>query len=412
MKNNIIWLLCCAFTILSCNKNKGSEQEKDTLETAVLESIKTPSNLDSRLPRLFAHGDDLYFSWVSSQDSLDILRYSVLKDRNWSEPTMVVSGKDWFTNWADFPAIAVNGKGDVLTNILQKSANGTYTYDVKLNLYTKASDSWKKSFILHNDGTQSEHGFVSIRPYAANSFMVTWLDGRETVGKGHGGGQMTLRGALVFEDGTIDYDTLLDAKVCDCCQTGTVIGPNDQILVVYRDRSDEEIRDISLVQWTKEEGWSTPITLGNDQWKIAGCPVNGPSIDTFQNTVGVAWFTAAREEGEVQVVFSKDASKTFGNPIRLDAGNATGRVDITMISSREAAVIWLEPSGEEEVIRLMKVSVDGTLGTPIAITRTSAERASGFPQLEKVGDKLMVAWTIVDEKGSHIEMASIATSAL
>ena len=96
----------------------------------------------------------------------------------------------------------------------------------------------------------------------------------------------------------------------------------------------------------------------------------------------------------------------------MDAGNATGRVDITMISSREAAIIWMEPSGEEEVIRLMKVSVDGTLGTPIAITRTSAERASGFPQLEKVGDKLMVAWTIVDEKGPQIEMASIATSAL
>jgi hypothetical protein len=416
VKNSIkllAWLfLLNGFACKNVTKSENEANLASEISTNPVKLLANPVSGNSSLPRLFSNNKKLFLSWVEKRDTVSTLNYSVYENGDWNPSETIISGSDWFVNWADFPAIAENN-GNILTSFLQKSANGTYTYDVKLNLYNVKTNTWKKNFILHNDGTQSEHGFVSIRPYAGNSFLIVWLDGRETAGKENGGGQMTLRGAIVFEDGSIDYDTLLDERVCDCCQTGVAIGPNDEIIVAYRDRSDGEIRDISTVRWQMDGGWSKPQTLGNDQWKIAGCPVNGPSIDTFENTVVVAWFTVAEKIPKVQVAFSEDTGMSFGEPIRIDAGNATGRVAIEMISKSEAAVVWMEPKGADEFIQLVKVNSDGTVGKPFTISKTSSERASGFPQLQLMGPKIYVAYTYLEPDGSStIETRSIDRSFL
>jgi hypothetical protein len=398
--------------LMSCKSDtKKTDLKRIKKVEPIVRSIDNPVDANSSLPRLFSSTNQLFMSWVEKEDSLSKLNFSIYENGIWIKPQEVVSGTDWFVNWADFPSIA-ESNGNILTSFLQKSASGTYTYDVKLNLYNAATKTWKKNFILHDDGTQSEHGFVTIKPYVDNSFFVTWLDGRETVGKGHGGGQMTLRGAVIFEDGSVQYDTLLDDRTCDCCQTSAAIGPNNEIVVVYRDRSEDEIRDISVVRWEQKKGWSKPKTIGNDHWVIPGCPVNGPSIDALSTNMAVAWFTAANENPRVEVAFSKDIGETFDAPIRIDSGNATGRVDIAMISETEAVVLWMEPSGGEELLQIVKVLSNGKVGERITIDTTSAERASGFPQLERFGETLIVAWTHEAKNGKTIKTAEVNLSNL
>ncbi|MEZ4778754.1 MAG: hypothetical protein R2786_05155 [Flavobacteriaceae bacterium] len=410
-------LFVIVFLLITACKQTSKEKitQPDASVSKVIE-LKNPSENSSSLPRLFSNGKTLFFSWVTKSDSLSILNYASYSNGNWSPSEEIISGTDWFVNWADFPQI-VESNGKILTSFLQKSDSGTYTYDVKLNLYNDSTKTWKRNFILHNDGTQSEHGFVSMRPYVFNSFFITWLDGRNTAGghddhTNHGTGAMTLRGAIVFEDGTIDYDTLLDEKVCDCCNTASAIGPNDELLVAYRDRSDEEIRDISVKRWVKDKGWLPEVTVGNDSWNIAGCPVNGPALDVFESTAAVAWFTGTNDEGKVNLAFSENNRETFATPIRIDAGNAIGRIDVVMLSETEAVVLWMEPQGEAAVIQLVKVNANGEKGTPVTISKTSPVRASGFPQLEKVGDTLYVAWTVTSERNSTIQMASVAVDKL
>ena len=394
--------------IVSCKSETKQNASVDLYPTSNnLNDLHNPVTGNSSLPRLFSSDNKLFLSWVEKKDTVATLNFSVFENASWKPAEEIISGTDWFVNWADFPAIAATANGSILTSFLQKSANGTYTYDVKLNLYNVVAKTWKKNFILHDDGTQSEHGFVSIRPYVGNSFVVVWLDGRDTVGKDHGGGQMTLRAAIVFEEGTIDYDTLIDERVCDCCQTSVAIGPSDEIIVAYRDRSEDEIRDISVVKWEMETGWSKPRTIGKDNWKIEGCPVNGPSIDAKGNTIALAWFTGNEDEGKVKVAFSTDTGTTFGAPIRIDAGNATGRVVIEMISETEAVVLWMEPRGNEELIRFVKVDMDGAMGTPITISKTSAERASGFPQMAVSNTSVYFSWTEGGAESSSIKTASL-----
>lgn len=385
------------FLFISCkNEVKKEEKISHTEVAEKVQLISNPTTVNSSLPRLFSNGESLFLSYVTQQDSLSTLYYSEYKSETWHEPIAVNSGTDWFVNWADFPVIAENN-GTVLTSHLQKSAKGTYMYNVKLDLYNSEEESWKNDFLLHNDGTKSEHGFVSMIPNK-KGFFVTWLDGRNTAGSSHenddshnDNGAMTLRSAFVTVDGEITNDIELDNRVCDCCGTSSAMTNNGPI-VAYRDRSENEIRDISVIRF--ENGKPTKSqTIGNDNWEIPGCPVNGPSIAAIKNTVAVGWFTAVGGEGKVQMVFSKNSGKTFGNPVRIDTKNATGRVEVVMLSEKEAAIVWMEPQGEDETVKVRKVSASGSIGKPVLVTNTSAERASGFPQMVMLNNKLYFAWT-------------------
>ena len=417
MRNLILFVLVISGTI-ACRHD--SSQENSVNEASVT-LIENPVEGNSSLPRLFSNENELFMSWIEQRDSLSILKCTKYENNFWYGAFDLTSGTDWFVNWADFPGIAVNNHS-ILTSYLQKSDTATYAYDIRLNLdidrlsSAAAILSTNRGVLLHNDSTKTEHGFVSMVPHGKSGFFVSWLDGRKTSGtahgshEDHGGDAMTLRGAEIDEFAKITNDTELDPRVCDCCQTSATITQNGP-LVAYRDRSKDEIRDISVVRQVNGQ-WLHPQTIGDDNWQIAGCPVNGPSVDSFKNSVAVAWFTAARGEGEVQVCFSKDNGAAFQKPIRLDSGNATGRVDLVMLNALEAVVLWMEPDGENELLQLMKITSEGIKGNPITITKTSAERASGFPQLEKIGNRLMIAWTDVSGEHATIKTATLSLDKL
>jgi len=399
-----------ASVLISCKSEiKKSPSIISETEENIIEVLVSPVSGNSSLPRLISSGDKLFMSWVEKTDTVVTLKYAFFKDNIWIEPEEIISGTDWFVNWADYPAIAENN-GNILTSLLQKSASGTYTYDVKLNLFSKEKGTWKNNFILNLDDTQSEHGFVSMLPYKDDSFFVTWLDGRNTVNVDKKKNQMTLRGAVVTSEGAIIQDTQLDERVCDCCQTSATMTPNGPV-VVYRNRSQEEIRDIDIVRW-ENGSWTAPITIVADDWYLPGCPVNGPAIDAFGENLAVAWYTAAGDNSRVIISFSEDSGKTFGLPFRLDRGDALGRVDLAMLDSESAVVSWLEPSGEDTLIQLIKIQSNGTKTEPITISKTSAERSSGFPQLEILGDRIYIAWTSLEDDNSAIKVVSVLKESL
>ena len=397
--------------LVSC-KTETSKSEPAVLvnnrHTAIIE-IKNPSLINSSLPRLFSNGEDLLMSWIQNKDSIASLKYSKFNGINWTAPTEIISGSDWFVNWADFPAIADNN-GSILTNILKKSAEGTYTYDIHLQLYSKQKNTWKNNILLNQDGIKSEHGFVSMLPYNNDSFFVTWLDGRTLVGVPKENEQMTLRAAFIDAEGEISNDILLDDKTCECCNTAATMTANGPV-VAYRDRSDTEIRDISIVRFVNGN-WTAPKNVYQDHWEIPGCPVNGPAIDSFNDAVALAWFTAENDNPRIQVSFSENQGETFGLQYRVDNGNAIGRVDVVMIDQNNAVVSWMEPDGIDTLIQILKVSSNGEKNMPITITKTRSERSSGFPQLEVVGDKLYVAWTSLEDKIPAIKIVTVLASDL
>lgn len=395
--NRILAAILIITHFYSCSGEDKKLQESASVPE--LKQMSSPADSNSAEPFLFTdENGQVYFSWISKKGDTASLNYSVLKNESWAPPVTIASGTNWFVNWADYPQIVADGKGNLLSHFLERSDTGKYTYDVKI-VSTNDGNIWNKPAILHNDGKQAEHGFVSMIPYNEN-FIVTWLDGRNTVSETMGGhedhdghhGAMTLRAAIINNKGEKINEWELDGKVCDCCQTA-IAYPTAGPVVVYRDRSDKEIRDMSVARYINGE-WTEPKSLHNDNWKIEGCPVNGPRISALGNTLAVAWFTSPEKKSQVNIIFSDDGGAIFGKPIRVDEGRSIGRVDVEMLDQESAMVCWMEGA----VIKAVKVYKDGRKDSSITISTTSETRSSGFPQMTKTGNKLIFAWTNKEEK--------------
>jgi len=396
--NRISILSFVLFLLGGCTVTKESKP-------AAIHILSSPAGSSSGEPHLFSDdAGNVYLSWVEKKAKRGEFKFSALKDNQWSEPILIDSGSNWFVNWADYPMIA-SSKGKFVAHYLEKSGEGTYAYDVKITTSLDSGKTWRSASILHDDGKQAEHGFVSLIPYGGN-FLVTWLDGRNTVMEGMEGmdheghhGAMSLRAAIIDQEGTKLNEWELDNKTCDCCQTTAAITDNGPV-VVYRDRSDEEIRDMSIVRLVNGE-WTAPQSIFQDNWKIAGCPVNGPRSASMGNTLVTAWFSSPENKAMVNVVFSSDGGAAFGKPIRIDEGNPIGRVDIVLLDAETAMVSWMEGSD----IKVLKVKQDGSKGQAITLASSSEGRSSGFPQMTKSGNTLIFAWT--DDKEKSIKTASL-----
>ena len=192
--------------------------------------------------------------------------------------------------------------------------------------------------------------------------MAIWLDGRhyEIVREGDSlpSDEMSLRAALIDTNGVIVESFVIDDRVCSCCQTDAILGPNGPILV-YRDRSQSEIRDISVTHFVDGQ-WTDPTALHPDGWEIGGCPVNGPAIDAKDSVIAVAWYTEANQKMQVYAAFSIDAGQTFSAPMMVCDSTTIGRLDITLTTPDKAIVSYLENVDGET--KIMACEMDRTKG--------------------------------------------------
>jgi len=372
----------------------------------IARQLDTPSAPGSGEPNLAMAPDGrVLLSWIEpAGDDGHRLRLSARpKAGAWSAPETVAAGKDWFVNWADFPSVAVLPDGSLFAHWLRKSGTGDYAYDVRVSTSRDGGRSWSTPVVPHRDGTPTEHGFVSMTPWGAREMGLVWLDGRrpaEASAAGHGSGAaaMSLVHTTLDADGRLGPETALDARVCDCCQTDAVVSDGATV-VVYRDRSDTEVRDMSVVRFASGR-WSEPRPVAHDGWEIHGCPVNGPAIAAAGPRVAVAWFTAANERSRVKVAFSSDSAKTFGAPIAVDDGRPLGRVDVVVLSSAAALVSWLEQTQKGTELRVRRVSPDGVRGEALTVADSSAARSSGFPRMVRLDDEVVLAWRDAAEPAS------------
>lgn len=189
---------------------------------------------------------------------------------------------------------------------------------------------------------------------------------------------MQLRSTTIGRDSSLYLDVALDLRTCTCCQTSAALAGNGDILVAYRDRSFNEIRDIYVVR-KHGKVWSDPVH--GDGWEISGCPVNGPSIDADANKMIVAWFTAAGNIPSVKVAFSQDNGQTFGAAFRVDSGEGVGRVAAVMLPNAEALITWFEWSDEGEALVLCRARADNGCIARQTIMINNAPGSINFPQI-------------------------------
>lgn len=402
--------LCCGLVLLLIAGCSGVEREAPRGEQAVLEAVDPPSAAGAMAPWLAPDGDGAWLSWLEpAADGASAdgdggggghrLRVARFDGSAWGPARTVHQCDEMFVNWADTPSVAVEPEGELIVHWLEKLGEGPYAYGVRLARSADGGASWRELGWLHDDRSETEHGFVSLVPDADGTFAV-WLDGRAMAD----GGAMSLRA------GKLDRAPLagdrLDERVCECCSTAAV-ATSDGVVVAYRDRSDDEIRDIWTVRGDAS-GWGAPHALSDDGWRIPGCPVNGPALAADDRRVAVAWFTAAGGAAKVRAALSTDGGRSFGRAVEVADGAAVGRVDAVLEPEGTVLVSWIggldagdergaEADGARGAVWLRRVSPDGSVGAAIALAETSTARASGFPRLLIRGDEAWLAWVETGE---------------
>jgi hypothetical protein len=384
---------------------------------AEVEELPSPAGEGSGEPYLSTTEDGVVMSWLQAGDQAgnqgghDLLVAHLTRDGGWSPARVVAHGEDFFVNWADFPSV-VSGGGLLWAHWLQRRSGPGLAYDILVARSADGGDTWSEPWTPHEDGTLTEHGFVTLFP-TDDGIGLTWLDGRKYAPDDAGNPptrEMTLRSRWAGASGEVGPEIAVDLRTCDCCQTDVAVtgaGP----VVVYRDRTEGEVRDVYIARWI-DGAWTEGTPVHDDGWVIAGCPVNGPAVDARDLDVAVAWFTGAGDVPKVMVAFSRDGGATFGAPTRVDAGDPSGRVDLRLLPDGSAAVSWLERTGGDGAeIRLARVAPDGAVGSATVVGRSSSARASGFPRMVSLPwapDQVVLAWTDVSgEGGSTVRVARV-----
>jgi hypothetical protein len=331
-------------------------------------------------------------TWQEREGDGHALRYAVLDPAGAElRRGTVAVGDDWFVNGADFPNLAVLDNGDWVTFVLRKTSPGTYSYEIRLLRSRDAGASWDPPVLLHRDGTDTEHGFVSLIPAGGDRVRAVWLDGRQMAGADadsheHGGSkeQMSLRSAALGRDGVPHDEHELDDLTCACCQTDAVrLG--ERMLVAYRDRTPAELRDISLVEFA-DGSWSRPRTLHADGWTIAACPVNGPALAADGSRVAALWPSMA--SGEMRVAFAA-GGPDFGAPRTLAEGPAElGRLDLAAWADGRWLASRVAAPQRVPALRLSLLDADGASVAEYPI----ADKVGGYPRIATIAERGLLVW--------------------
>jgi hypothetical protein len=360
----------------------------------VVEPTPNPAAPGSGEANLAATADGrAVLSWIEPVAGGHAVRLALRADGRFGEARTVATRPNLFVNWADFPAVAALRDGTLFVHWLERAGDAKYAYGVRVARSRDGGRTWSDPVTPHRDLSPVEHGFVSMAEDEAGRMALVWLDGRAKTAT-------ALLATRLAADGPPGVEERIDERVCDCCQTALARTPRG-LVAAFRDRSDGEVRDIAVAR--HEAGaWTPPTVAAKDDWKIDGCPVNGPVLAVDGDQVALAWFTLAPEP-RVRLVLSSDGGR-WGAPLDLHEGRPHGRVDAAFLPGGDVVVSFLEQdegAGSEGGARLVlrRVGRDGRLRPLLEAAPTSPARASGFPRLERAGPELLIAWRDASEPG-------------
>ena len=322
-----------------------------------------------------------WLTWLEKREDVTRLQFSEFdaNKKAWAPPRTIASGQDWYAGASDFPPFTVgeNGRATALWYVTNPSSRETAHlhhgagYHAVFSRTGDGGQTWSAPKPLARNSDMTE--FAALATLADGRVLAVWLDARAKKAPGAPRPPQQLYSRILGAEGP---DTLVDAKVCDCCQTSLTAFPDGSALLAYRGRSDEEVRDIRVARF-RDGAWQDARTLSNDDWRIAGCPVNGPQIASDGGRVAAAWFTAADNDPRVQVSISPDAGGRFLMPIRVDESKPAGRVSTILLHDSAILVTWVDAAG---ALRLRRTTPDFVASQSLALTTAADGKVKGFPR--------------------------------
>jgi hypothetical protein len=345
-----------------------------------------PSSMDSFQPSWSAAADGSpLLSWIeaSGKEGLYTLKYSVRKGGQWSAPRVIVANRKFFRHPAEMPEVITLPDGTLFAPWIENPGGDD---DAEfLNVSTSHDGvKWTAPTLAHKDRSMVQHGLASVVASGDHEASVIWLEAL------HGeDAPVAMKRTVLGADGKVIKEESLDSDVCGCCPT-SIVKTNKGLLIAYRDRTLDDIRDIATMRFENGK-WTASKNLNPDNWKINACPTNAAASVAKGDAVAVSWFTGAGATPHVQAILSTDDGATFGKPVMVSTGHAFGYTSITSDDQGGALVSWLEQSAKGAKILVRQVTSAGAAG-PVVQVAEGGRSTLGYPRILRTGGETWVAW--------------------
>jgi len=250
---------------------------------------------------------------------------------------------------------------------------------------TDGAKSFAKAVTIAGETLAGARGWQSLALGYDGGVHVVWLDGRNAspsndhrgthaghtkVGQ-HAGAPSAVDAAPrqdVFHaswppgaPGAADrLEKAVAARVCFCCKTA-VATSGDRVYAAWRHIYPGSVRDIAVARSTDNgRTFDAPMRVSEDEWKISGCPDDGPSMTADgHGGIHLAWPTLAPGDVPRKAIFyaSQSEGQGFTPRLRLDAGTADpAHPQIGADEHGNTAIVWDERAGSGRRIVFRRVS--------------------------------------------------------
>lgn len=400
-KGIVLALLAITTALASCAPEITAETEvpETIISQAPESSVVDFSNARSIALAVTPNGK-VYAALGSGQSIL--IASSADGGETFSEPVPVSADIAAHVLPVERPAIAVYGEDIVAATWLEPASD----YMSAAVWYAKSSDGGM-TFSQPVQVTVDEgHEIVMVQTLfdeAGNPYLAWLKDG-------------TLRFTYSKDAGETFVDTqTIGGGACECCQP-SMLFKNGQMSIAYRSLEPQadgnDIRDI--VVSTSKDGGRTfePFTRVSDEhWYLNACPIAGPSLVSFSDTLYIAWMDGRRSEpnkpynGSVWFSVSRDMGRSFSPNLKI---NPDANVHQTMPSlavdmNGRIHLAWeLHGTAAQTINYAFSDDGGATFSTPLELVKADQSNGSvRMPSLVTTSTgRILLAWQ--DNRGAHI----------
>lgn len=401
-------LLFSALLIISCTNNKKASEKLLSEKSGVLND----TTYNAMGAYFSANGtNSIILNWSEAVDTsgTTILKFKIYntKTNEFGNTITVGPSKGMQAHDESMSKVAKNAKGTLYavfrmhTPIPENRFAGSIYYSVS----NDEGKTWSDKIKLVEDETSISQSFFDIALLPDGELGLSWLDGRK-LEKDKDGSSLYFaksKNNLGFFD-----EKPIAGSTCQCCRTDLFVAPNNTINVAYRNITEGSIRDMYRTT-SIDNGFTftNPVPMGNDGWKIEGCPHTGPSFAHNSKDLAVTWFTGAdsgagiffkKLTDEITLYENKTLISSIGKHPQMEA---LPNADFYIVYED----FYKENDQNYNHIVFHTIKSDGSeIKKNITENRTKNDHAV----LSKVNNnQLMVAWTTRDDTKSKIVYATI-----